>query len=332
MKPILIYSKHSSNVYDKLPITPNKSKIVHDLILSNFDILIEAPIPCSKRDLLSFHTKEYLEELEEEEFEGVIEYCKYVVGGTFSSCRFLKQPRIVFNFDGGRHHAQADASSGFCYVNDIIITLQYMKKRVFYLDLDIHHSDAVSDAFYFTDRVCCMSFHMHEVGYFPGTGSIDEIGEGKGKYFNINVPLKRGLSNFDLVEELVPLAIEKYKPEILVVVAGGDILANDALGRWNLGLDCVKIYDYLFGLGLATLVLGGGGYNIANTSKYYASIVKIAMQNEVDVSTHICEYFDVYKDEPEMVIPRLAGLIDENTDSYISQIRSQIKEQISHLF
>ena len=51
-------------------------------------------------------------------------------------------------------------------------------RQVLYIDIDIHHGDGVEEAFYTTDRVMCVSFHLHKPDYFfPGTGGLDEVGE-----------------------------------------------------------------------------------------------------------------------------------------------------------
>lgn len=47
-----------------------------------------------------------------------------------------------------------------------------------YVDIDLHHGDGVQEAFYTTDRVMTVSFHKYNGEFFPGTGSVDEIGIG----------------------------------------------------------------------------------------------------------------------------------------------------------
>lgn len=39
-----------------------------------------------------------------------------------------------------------------------------------------------------------MSFHKYGE-FFPGTGALDDIGYGKGKYYTVNVPLKDGMDD-----------------------------------------------------------------------------------------------------------------------------------------
>ena len=47
---------------------------------------------------------------------------------------------------GGYHHAQRSKASGFCYVNDIVLTIERLLskyERILYVDIDVHHGDGV---------------------------------------------------------------------------------------------------------------------------------------------------------------------------------------------
>ena len=67
--------------------------------------------------------------------------------------------------------------------------------RVLYIDIDVHHGDGVEEAFYLTNRVMTVSFHQYGDTFFPGTGAVDSVGEGPGKYYSLNVPLKIGIDD-----------------------------------------------------------------------------------------------------------------------------------------
>ena len=67
--------------------------------------------------------------------------------------------------------------------------------RVIYVDIDVHHGDGVEEAFYTTNRVMTVSFHQYGDDFFPGTGDINSLGEGIGKYHAVNVPLKPGMND-----------------------------------------------------------------------------------------------------------------------------------------
>lgn len=55
--------------------------------------------------------------------------------------------------------------------------------------------NGVENAYNFSRKVFTVSFHKYESGFYPGSGSLTDIGIGKGKYYTINVPLKAGMSD-----------------------------------------------------------------------------------------------------------------------------------------
>lgn len=96
------------------------------------------------------------------------------------------------------HHAKKMEASGFCYVNDIVLCILELLKfypRVIYIDVDVHHGDGVEEAFYLTNRVMTVSYHQYGDDFFPGSGNLDSIGDGEGKYHSINIPLKPGIND-----------------------------------------------------------------------------------------------------------------------------------------
>ena len=104
-------------------------------------------------------------------FPGVLQYARLIAGGSLAAadalgCCLLDPlaPRIALHWDGGRHHARRDVAAGFCMVNDVVLAIQRLRKRgfrrVLYIDVDIHHGDAVLEAFYSTKGL-------------PETGGID---------------------------------------------------------------------------------------------------------------------------------------------------------------
>lgn len=118
---------------------------------------------------------------------------------------------IAIHWAGGLHHAKKREASGFCYINDIVLGILELLRsypRVLYIDIDCHHGDGVEEAFYTTDRVMTCSFHKFGE-YFPGTGTQEDKGMGKGKYYTINVPLKDGITDeaFKTVFEPVRLHV-----------------------------------------------------------------------------------------------------------------------------
>lgn len=89
-----------------------------------------------------------------------------------------------------------------------------------YVDIDCHHGDGVEEAFYTTDRVMTVSFHKFGE-YFPGTGTQEDRGRGKGMGYAINVPLKDGLNDdsFRSIYEPVRKVIRNASKSAGVIVS-----------------------------------------------------------------------------------------------------------------
>jgi len=84
----------------------------------------------------------------------------------------------------------------------------------------VHHGDGIEEAFFLTNRVMTLSFHEYGDGFFPGSGNIDSIGEGEGRGYSINVPLKQGITDdmyIDLFKNVVKSVLQHYQPNIIVL-------------------------------------------------------------------------------------------------------------------
>lgn len=62
-----------------------------------------------------------------------------------------------------------------------------------------------------------MTASFHKFGdFFPGTGSVDDIGVGPGKYYSVNFPLNDGVDDFTFEMSFKPVMNEifaRFKPE-----------------------------------------------------------------------------------------------------------------------
>ena len=130
-------------------------------------------------------------------FKGMYEYSALACGATLTGVKLILtgSADVAFNPSGGFHHAGPERASGFCYINDVAlacIILAERKRRVLYLDVDVHYGDGVAEAFY--DRCDVMTISLHETPkvLFPGTGFEDQIGSGQGRGYCVNIPLPVG--------------------------------------------------------------------------------------------------------------------------------------------
>ncbi len=258
-----------------------------------------APIPAGEKVLKTFHTEKYLHALKNSQegewdiealrmgiggpdtpvFRGMYEYADLACGGSYKGAQLLLSGEIdiVFNPSGGYHHAFPELAAGFCYINDAVIAIKHLakqRKKVLYLDIDVHHGDGVQYAFYDTDDVMTISLHESGKMLFPGTGFPEEIGKGKGEGFAINAPLPEGTYDaayMKLFNEIVPPLIKAFNGDIIVLELGADILSGDPLAHLSLTNNVhSKVCDHLRKLNKPILILGGGGYNVENTVRAWS--------------------------------------------------------------
>ena len=213
-------------------------------------------------------------------FPGLYDWSLLVTGATLECIRQVRYEnrRIAFNIAGGLHHAQSARSSGFCYLNDPAIGIARMIQdglRVVYLDLDVHHGDGVQTVFYNTDRVLTISIHQSGHSLFPGTGFLEEMGQGPGRGFAVNVPLAPGTDDdlyLQVFKETVPPLVRAFDPDVLVTQLGVDTFTTDPLASLNLTTEgFCKLIREIKSWELSWVALGGGGYNIMNVARAWTS-------------------------------------------------------------
>jgi acetoin utilization deacetylase AcuC-like enzyme len=137
------------------------------------------------------------------------------------------------------HHCNQNRAAGFCILNNVAIGAKYLLnkykyKRVAIIDFDVHHGNGTQEIFYKDPTVVYGS--SHEFPLFPGTGAENETGVG-----NIfNATLKAGTKSKEFIatfDQKVLKAIDKFKPEVILISAGFDAHKRDPLANISLESD-----------------------------------------------------------------------------------------------
>ena len=272
-------------------------------------------------------------------FENMFEFSQICAGASIDCAQALNQgdADIVINWSGGFHHAKKGEASGFCYINDIVLAILELLKyheRVLYIDIDAHHGDGVEEAFYTTNRVMTVSFHKFG-NFFPGTGDIKDCGAGAGKYHCLNIPLKSGMVDDcyeRIFEPIMKEVVYHFQPNVIVMQCGSDSLAHDKLGKFNLTLkghgNCVK---FMKTFGLPMMVIGGGGYTVANVARCWTYETAICLGRDVENEIPANDYYQYYGPSYSLHIEPDKNLENRNHREYLETAMIRCLENIRRL-
>ncbi len=302
MLNVLMYSDELANFEYKPshPFKPMRAKLFLELLnryglLDNKNQKVIEQQPLVEELLYLFHSREYIDLLKKGErgeftiemlhaglgtgdnpiFRSMYQTALLASGGTYEGTIMLlnNEARFVFNPVGGFHHAGKGHAEGFCYINDIAVTISDLIKkgqRIAYIDIDAHHGNGVQDAFYNTDKVLTISFHESGETLYPGSGFENETGIEKGMGYNVNVPLREGTDDevyLFAFESIVPPLIESFRPDIVFATIGCDAHKDDPLAHLNLTSNGYKsITGIINKISPKILAMGAGGYNVFKTA------------------------------------------------------------------
>lgn len=170
------------------------------------------------------------------------------------------------------HHALADQTGGFCYLNNAAIAARYLQQgqpnRVAILDVDYHHGNGTQEIFYADPSVFFVSLHAHpDIEYPFFWGGAEERGEGAGMGFNLNLPLPQGTGDAEYLAALDHAlnAIRDYAPRYLIVSLGFDIAQDDPASLAGFAVTVAgfrAIGERIAALALPTLIVQEGGYRL----------------------------------------------------------------------
>jgi acetoin utilization deacetylase AcuC-like enzyme len=235
---------------------------------------LRTPRRAEYHELARVHTPDYLDSLGRAETLGrifgvdpsdvpvdeLMNTVRLVCGATLEAARELLSPdnprkvgRRALNLLGGFHHAKPDLGGGFCAVNDIAVAVAALRAegfagRVLVLDLDAHPPDGTA--------ACLVADPSCWIGSLSGSdwGALPDVDE-------TVLPERAG-------DEVYLAALDKLlarmpQGELAFVVAGGDVLEGDPLGRLGLTLGGCRerdlhVADALFRV--PSVWLPGGGY------------------------------------------------------------------------
>jgi acetoin utilization deacetylase AcuC-like enzyme len=136
------------------------------------------------------------------------------------------------------HHCLPHRPMGFCLLGNIGIAIeaakaQHRELRVAVVDWDVHHGNGTQAIFYERKDVLTISLHQENC-FPPGYSGADDRGQGAGEGFNINIPLLPGGGHdayLYAMDRIVVPALDRFRPDVIVVASGLDANGLDPLAR-----------------------------------------------------------------------------------------------------
>jgi acetoin utilization deacetylase AcuC-like enzyme len=241
---------------------PERPERVHALVrsISSLDCFermqVFSPIPAEAEWILGVHGASHLDRVREtskhdqchldaDTYTGRASYntALLAAGSAVALTREVVEGRIESGMALIRppgHHARKHQAMGFCVFNNVAVAAEWAIRegqlsRVAIVDFDVHHGNGIQEIFYTRPDVLYMS--QHQFPFYPGSGSFLEQGEGAGKGFTVNFPIRAGRGDYfysRLFRDFVRPILERYAPDLILVSAGYDAHADDPLGGMKL--------------------------------------------------------------------------------------------------
>lgn len=186
----------------------------------------------------------------------------HIMAGSIQSCIYALEYGISLNIAGGTHHAFTDRGEGFCLLNDIAISANYLLEKklankILVIDLDVHQGNGTAEIF--KDREEVFTLSIHGANNYPLHKEVSDL----------DIPLSDGTDDSlyirILQDNLEPL-IEKFCPDFIIYQSGVDVLATDKLGRLNLSIQGCRerdkiVLELAYKNRIPIMCCMGGGYS-----------------------------------------------------------------------
>lgn len=188
----------------------------------------------------------------------------YQSGGSVMAAQAALQHGWAINLGGGFHHASRDHGEGFCVFADISMVVHAMRKqaglkRIMIIDLDAHQGNGHSRDF--IDDADIYILDAYNTQIYPQDDHAR-----KGVDLAVELTSETPAADYlPRINAALDLAFAASRPELVIYVAGTDVLAGDPLGQMQVTPDMViKRDEMVFARarehGVPVVMLLAGGY------------------------------------------------------------------------
>ena len=292
-KPAFVYSeKYTVNLGEHVfPV--QKYRMVYQRLACEGLIIPDnlfLPAFPERRDLLLVHTPEYLRDLENLAFSPrtmfseipltrkIIKGYKLFAGGTILAGQKALEKGMAIHLGGGFHHAFPSRGEGFCYINDVAVSIRRLKRdklieKALIVDCDLHQGNGT--AFIFQEDRSVFTFSIHQENLYPMKEKSD---------LDIGLPDFTGDEEYLAKLSSTLLQIwRNFEPDVVYYLAGADPYEDDQLGQLKLTKAGLKKRDNWViskclekKVPLVILLAGGYAFRVEDTVDIHCHTCRIA--------------------------------------------------------
>jgi acetoin utilization deacetylase AcuC-like enzyme len=204
-----------------------------------------------------------------------------ILQGSIEGAKYALQYGVAMNIAGGTHHAFTDRGEGFCLLNDIAVSANYLLhyqkiKKILVIDLDVHQGNGTAQILKDEEKIFTFSIHCEQNYPLQKEKSDLDIG------------LPSGTSDeayLKILRETLSKLIDEVQPEFAFFQSGVDILDTDKLGKLKVSREGCKERDrFVFEVckqnRIPVAVSMGGGYShkISDIVEAHANTYRLAQE------------------------------------------------------
>ncbi|NMM49322.1 histone deacetylase family protein [Marinigracilibium pacificum] len=194
--------------------------------------------------------------------ESLIHREKQIIRGSVDATLFALKFGCAMNIAGGTHHAFSNKGEGFCLLNDIAVSAQYLVeyfgfKSILIVDLDVHQGNGTAEIFTSSKEV--FTFSMHGKNNYPLHKEKSDL----------DIELEDGTGDKEylaLLDANLKSLVDRLNPEFIFFQSGVDVLKTDKLGRLGMSISGCKdrdrlVFEICKNNNIPVMVSMGGGYS-----------------------------------------------------------------------
>ncbi|MGC2766531.1 MAG: histone deacetylase [Candidatus Acidiferrum sp.] len=252
------------------------------------------PEPAADEDILRVHTKDWVHKLKtgtltlSEQMKLEVPYSPELVaafwlaaGGTIAAGQAALRDGFGCNIGGGFHHAYPGHGEGFCAIHDVAVGIRRLQhdgaiRKAMVIDTDVHHGNGTAAIFSKDDSVFTLS--IHQLNNYPAQKPASTL----------DLNMEDGVSDTEYLAALLPAvrhSLDKFRPEIVLYIAGADPYHDDQLGGLDISMDGLKERDKgVFEearrrkIPVVTALAGGYARRLEDTIQIHANTIRAALE------------------------------------------------------